>query len=172
LVLLLWHNQLFTSPLIYKKYRSHRELAAMVSASSDGEILSGILNSVGMKTIRGSTGRDGVKALTKAFRHLRSGTGDVAITPDGSRGPCYHFNPGPLLFVDKLKTSLLLASLTTPKPIRLRSWDQFQIPLHFSTIHIKTITLTPGELPSDQQEKADFLRLKLLELSNLPTGES
>ena len=65
----------------------------MVSASRDGGILAGILEQFGVKPVRGSSSRRGPQALLEMTTWAERGY-DLAITPDGPRGPRYKVQEG------------------------------------------------------------------------------
>ena len=136
----LWHNRLLLSMGLYRRFvqreNPDRRMAAMVSASRDGGILSALLRRFGVQTVRGSSSRRGAQALLELTGWGEAGY-DLAITPDGPRGPRYHLQDG-----------ILGASQATQQPIvpvgayivwkyELRSWDRFQIPMPFSRIVVE-----------------------------------
>ena len=89
----LWHGQLL--PLLWH----HRDEGVMVLISEhrDGELVARTAESLGYGLIRGSTTRGADRALISLVRELQSGH-EVAITPDGPRGPAGTFAPGALVF--------------------------------------------------------------------------
>ena len=58
----------------------------MISQSKDGEIKKKIYSLFGVESIRGSSSKGGTKALISTIKEIKSGN-DVALTPDGPRGP-------------------------------------------------------------------------------------
>ncbi|NDB77338.1 MAG: DUF374 domain-containing protein, partial [Verrucomicrobia bacterium] len=93
----LWHNRLALSLILFRRYvqsrQPQRKLAALVSASRDGGMLARVLELFDVEPVRGSSSRRGSQAL----RELVSAGGrgrDLAITPDGPRGPCYVVQEG------------------------------------------------------------------------------
>src|SRR5579862_1254579 len=77
-----WHGR---SSIAGAKYRD-RGFWVIISLSKDGEIQNRIFLRLGFKTIRGSTGRGGERALVESIRVLKQGA-TMALTPDGPRGP-------------------------------------------------------------------------------------
>jgi len=65
----------------------------MVSASKDGGLLARVLEQYGVQPVRGSTSRRGRQALLELTTWAERGY-DLAITPDGPRGPCYVIQEG------------------------------------------------------------------------------
>src|SRR4029453_7004095 len=95
----IWHNRLALCLEIYrlylKAYGGERRMAAMVSASKDGGILARVLEHYRVQPARGSTSRRGRQALLELTTWAERGH-DLAITPDGPRGPCYVIQDGVL----------------------------------------------------------------------------
>ena len=95
----IWHNRLPLCLIIYRDYlrrkqRSH-QIAAIVSASKDGGVVAHILEHFGVQPVRGSSSRRGPQALLELTTWAERGY-DLAITPDGPRGPRYIVQPGAL----------------------------------------------------------------------------
>jgi len=130
-----WHNRL---PLCMKAYyqiaRRHKHtpgMAAMVSASKDGGFLAGILECFGVQPVRGSSSRRGRQALLELTTWAERGY-DLAITPDGPRGPRYVVQEGIISLAQLTGYPIIPSSYHLGWKIRLKSWDGFQIPLPFS----------------------------------------
>lgn len=77
-----WHGRQLMLPLAYKG----RGIAILISEHRDGELIARILHAFGLGAVRGSTTRGGARALRQMVRLGRGGT-DLAVTPDGPRGP-------------------------------------------------------------------------------------
>ncbi|HMI55572.1 MAG TPA: DUF374 domain-containing protein, partial [Gemmatimonadaceae bacterium] len=88
----LWHGQLL--PLLW--YHREQGVAILVSEHRDGELVARAAASLGLRLIRGSTTRGADRALIALVRELGAGH-EVAITPDGPRGPAGKFAPGALI---------------------------------------------------------------------------
>src|SRR5204863_474114 len=65
----------------------------LVSRSRDGEIVAGYLSRFGLDSVRGSTSQGGREAGRALVAAVRRGC-DVAVVPDGPRGPCGQLQPG------------------------------------------------------------------------------
>jgi lysophospholipid acyltransferase (LPLAT)-like uncharacterized protein len=57
---------------------------------------------------------------------------DLAITPDGPRGPCYVVQHGVMSLAQLTGLPIIPCSYSLNWKIRVKSWDRFQIPLPFS----------------------------------------
>jgi len=135
-----WHNRLALSPFIYRAYARHirqsPRLTAVVSTSRDGAIIAGVLKSFGIDSARGSSSRRGAQAFLELISALESGS-DLALTPDGPRGPRYVVEPGAIALAQMTGQPLIPVGPIMQWKVCLRSWDRFQIPLPFSRATIK-----------------------------------
>lgn len=125
----LWHNRLAISMIVHRRYP--RKLAAMVSASKDGALLAAVLSRFGVEQIRGSSSRRGPQALLEMTSHAEKGY-DLALTPDGPRGPRYVVQPGVIALAQVTELPIIPVTCNMRWKICLKSWDGFQIPLPLS----------------------------------------
>ena len=135
----LWHNRLGLCMHIYRRLvRPQRQrdcLAALISASKDGAFLAAVLEHYGVQPVRGSSSRRGGQALIELVSWSKQGY-DIAVTPDGPRGPCYTAQEGVLVLAQLTGVPIIPVSCRLGWKIRVKSWDRFQIPLPFSTCEI------------------------------------
>lgn len=135
-----WHNRLALSLVIYRGYARFRQqpprLAAIVSASKDGAVVARILEHFGVEPVRGSTSRRGPQALLELTTWAERGY-DLAITPDGPRGPRYVVQEGAIALAQVTGLPVVPASYTAGWKVCIKSWDRFQIPLPFSRVVVK-----------------------------------
>jgi lysophospholipid acyltransferase (LPLAT)-like uncharacterized protein len=80
-----WHQQFFAAIHHFKTYASYRP-ALMISQSKDGDIIAGIAEKSGWHTVRGSSSRNGGRALKEMVGQLQL-TGLAAHVVDGPKGP-------------------------------------------------------------------------------------
>ena len=133
----LWHGEML--PVLY----AHRvPTAVMISEHRDGEIIARIVAMFGASAFRGSSSRGGARALLEGVRILRSGT-DVAITPDGPRGPLHSYAPGALLLAYRAGVDIVPIVASVNRAWHLRSWDSFVIPKPFARVTIMYGSPTP-----------------------------
>jgi len=127
----LWHGHLL--PLLWH----HRGLGVMVLVSEhrDGEVVARAAESLGYGLIRGSTTRGAERALISLVRELQAGH-QVAITPDGPRGPAEKFAPGALIAAQRSDSFILPVAVSASRSWRLRSWDRFMIPKPFAKVTV------------------------------------
>jgi lysophospholipid acyltransferase (LPLAT)-like uncharacterized protein len=153
----LWHNRLAISMLVHRRHP--RKLAALVSASKDGALLAAILGRFGVEQIRGSSSRRGPQALLELTSHARKGY-DLAITPDGPRGPRYVVQQGVIALAQITGLPIIPVTCNTQRKVCLKSWDRFQIPLPFSSCEL--ILNEPIHVPREADEsKREESRRKL-----------
>ena len=145
-----WHNRLAVAIPSYERWvisrQPERRLAAMVSASRDGALLARILELFDVEPVRGSSSRRGPQALlelkTCAERRL-----DVALTPDGPRGPRYVVQEGVIAAAQLTGLPIVPFSYHAAWKLTLGSWDRFQVPLPFS--RLEATFGEPIEVPAD-----------------------
>lgn len=129
-----WHNRLVLSLVAYYGYVKPRTItsgiAAMVSASRDGGFLSAILECFKVEPVRGSSSRRGPQALLELTTWAERGY-DLAITPDGPRGPRYEVQEGAMSLAQVTGLPIVPFSYNLSWKIVANSWDRFQIPLPF-----------------------------------------
>jgi hypothetical protein len=152
-----WHNRLAISMLVHRRYP--RRLAALVSASKDGALLAAVLGTFGVEQVRGSSSRRGPQALLELASRAEQGY-DLAVTPDGPRGPRYVVQNGVIALAQVTGLPIIPVTCNTLWKICLKSWDGFQIPLPFSRCELilNQPILVPREAGEDERES---LRVQL-----------
>jgi len=134
-----WHNRLALCLIEYygyvKKHNQTPGMAALVSASKDGGFLAGILECFGVQPVRGSTSRRGPQALLELTGWAERGY-DLAITPDGPRGPRYVVQEGIMGLAQVTGLPIIPASHHLSWKVQAKSWDRFQIPLPFAQCEV------------------------------------
>ena len=130
-----WHNRLALCLEAYRLYTRPGAktpgMAAIVSASKDGALLAAVLDCFKVQPVRGSTSRRGPQALLELTGWCERGY-DLAITPDGPRGPRYVVQDGVISLAQVTGLPILPASYHLSWKVCIKSWDRFQIPLPFS----------------------------------------
>ena len=115
--------------------------AAMVSRSTDGDLLVPSLRAHGMIAVRGSSRHDGADkggagALRRLTDHVRGGS-PAYLAVDGPRGPRNHVRSG-IAALSQTTGALVLIAVPVPRRrwILRRTWDRFQIPKPFTRIDV------------------------------------
>src|SRR5437762_7119704 len=152
----IWHNRLALSLMMYRRYvvrfEPERRLAAMVSASRDGGLLARVLELFRVEPVRGSSSRRGPQALRELVSWGERGY-DLAITPDGPRGPCYKVQEGVISTAQLTGLPIVPVSYHLNWKIQLKSWDRFQVPLPVARCRV-----TAGEILRVPREASDAQR--------------
>ena len=130
LIITLWHGQLL--PISWSQRQPTR---AIISEHRDGELIAHLVGKLGIGSVRGSTTRGGARALLECVRALREGS-DIAITPDGPRGPRHSFAPGALIVAYRAHVPIVPIGVHIDRAWRLRSWDQFEVPKPFARVTV------------------------------------
>jgi lysophospholipid acyltransferase (LPLAT)-like uncharacterized protein len=130
-IFVLWHGQML--PLLYQ----HRDQAVrvLISEHRDGELVARTALALGFGTVRGSSTRGAGRALLGLVREVEAGR-DIAVTPDGPRGPAKSFAPGALVVAQRTGARIVPVTAVAKSAWRLRSWDSFMIPKPFARVII------------------------------------
>ncbi len=134
-----WHGEFLMLPFLYKHFQKQvskeRDKGFYIISSHhfDAEIMVSIYGMFGLKTLRGSTSRDGLKVLIESLRLLRGGY-DVALSPDGPKGPYHTINDGIVAMSQKTQKQIIPIRVVYSRYWELKSWDKFRIPKPFSSI--------------------------------------
>jgi lysophospholipid acyltransferase (LPLAT)-like uncharacterized protein len=158
-----WHNRLFLTPEIFRRYRGGRPLVALISASGDGAWLTAFFSLVGMRAARGSSSRLGREAATALVEAQRAGY-DIGITPDGPRGPCYDLKPGVVIVPRRTNAPLLLIGGDFASAWQLKSWDRFYLPKPFSRVRLRCELITTEQL-ADRNAALVALRERMMAIN-------
>ncbi|MFY9904169.1 MAG: lysophospholipid acyltransferase family protein [Terriglobales bacterium] len=122
-----WHRAVFPSAWLWRK----TGIAVMVSRSFDGEYIARTLEKLGFIAVRGSSSRDGAKALLGLRSQLQRGN-SVVFTIDGPRGPRFVAKPGPVLLSSASNTPMAAFCVALSDAWVLNTWDALMIPKPFS----------------------------------------
>ena len=133
LIVCLWHDEMFALIPQAKQLK----LAAIISASRDGDMLARILASKNVGAVRGSSRRGGANALLAMAHLMQNEETDAVITVDGPAGPWHKAKDGALFLAHQTDAHIL--------PVRIRhscawhapTWDRFQVPLPFSSAVVR-----------------------------------
>jgi hypothetical protein len=167
----IWHNRLALCLMLYRRYIQKRaparRMAAMVSASRDGALLARVLEHFGVAPARGSTSRRGPQAMRELTSWAERGY-DLAITPDGPRGPCYVVQEGVVSLAQLTGLPILPVAYRLQWKYRLKSWDRFQVPSPGSgcTVCLGELVRVPREASeSDRAALRQLLQTRMREIT-------
>jgi len=153
----LWHCELLCHMWNFRDLG----IVVLISEHGDGEIAARAAESMGYRTIRGSSRRGAERALLSLAREVEGGS-HVAVTPDGPRGPAESFAPGALIASHRSGAPIVLLRAVADRAWRLRSWDRFSIPKQFArlTIYVsEPITVNATSLRGAADEAPRFQTL-------------
>ena len=123
-----WHGRSLLPANVFR----NKGYWALISLSNDGEIQNHIFRRFGFQTIRGSTGRGGVRGALQMARKLQEG-GVLAFTPDGPRGPTHRVQLGVILMAEKSGAPIIPLGISVRRRWLLnKSWDGYMIPQPFT----------------------------------------
>jgi lysophospholipid acyltransferase (LPLAT)-like uncharacterized protein len=103
----------------------------LVSRSRDGALAARYVRHFGLSVARGSSSRGGGAGLRSLVAALRGGA-DVAIVPDGPRGPSEQLQPGAVVLAALTGMPVVPVAVGARPSRRLRSWDRFMVPWPFA----------------------------------------
>jgi len=131
-VFVLWHSRIL--PLLYR----HRDedVVMLISRHRDGGYLADLGERWGYRAVRGSTRRGGEIGLLGVVRALEGGA-EVAITPDGPRGPAERVQPGAIAAAQHAGVPIVAVGARVASAWYLGSWDRMCIPKPFAIIEVR-----------------------------------
>jgi len=160
-----WHGRLLMMPFAYKGKR----LSFLVSPHRDGQIIGKALIRFGFHPILGSSYKQGFSALKEMLKAIENGS-DIAIVPDGPRGPRYQVKIGVIELAKRTGKPIVPVSFSSSKKKIFNSWDQFLLPYPFSKgvfIWGDPICVDPDGDQDDLEERRLLLEKKLCELTEM-----
>ncbi len=96
IILSFWHGRLMMMPYGYPG----SGITVLVSQHRDGELVARAVKWFGIKAERGSSTRGWFKGLKGLLRAVKNGR-DLAITPDGPKGPGFKAQMGAILIASR-----------------------------------------------------------------------
>jgi lysophospholipid acyltransferase (LPLAT)-like uncharacterized protein len=158
-----WHGRM----LILSYSHRWQKIHVLISQHRDGELIARIIERLGFVSVRGSTTRGGSKALFEMAKKGMSGY-DIAITPDGPRGPKFKVQLGAIYIAQRSEVPIIPISNSAKRRWTLSSWDGFLIPKPFSKSVIiigEPIYVSLEATPQQLEEKRRELEESLAELT-------
>ncbi|NDW04276.1 DUF374 domain-containing protein [Jiella sp. 40Bstr34] len=154
----LWHGQHLLAPFFRPRELPY---VALLSRSADAEINARVVESFGISTVRGSGGREGVKAkraqrkggaraLVALRRMLAGGTG-VCMIADIPKGTPREAGLG-IVTLAKISGRPIVpaGAVTSRHHVLARAWDKTRIPLPFGRIAV--VMGAPITVPADADD--------------------
>ncbi len=130
-VFVFWHGQML--PLVH----AHRGegIVVLVSEHDDGEYITRVIRRHGFGTVRGSSTRGATQGLKGLIREAKAGR-DLALTPDGPKGPAGEFKAGALAVAQLTGLPVVPLAVSATSAWHFSSWDRFMVPRPFSRVRI------------------------------------
>jgi len=163
-----WHGRM----LIFTYSHRKRKIHVLISQHRDGEYIARIIHRLGFVSVRGSTTRGGSKALFEMCEKTAAGF-DVAVTPDGPRGPGFEIHPGIIHVAQRSGMPIVPITNSAKNRWNLSSWDRFLIPKPFSEAVIvigRPIYVSSESTTEELEEKRKELEKRMLELTEKADG--
>lgn len=130
ILLAFWHGRLLMIPHAYRQLGG-RQVHILISEHRDGELIARTMAYWGYQAVRGSSRRGAVKGLMGMLRIARTGS-DLAITPDGPRGPREEVQPGVLEIARVTGMPIVPVTFSARWARVIPSWDRFLLALPFT----------------------------------------
>lgn len=108
----------------------------MISPSRDGNIIAGVSKLAGWHPVRGSSSKQGRKALKELVTHLKM-THLAAMIVDGPRGPMGVVKAGAIRLAHLTEAVIVPFYVSTDKAWTFNSWDRFFIPKPFTSVTLQ-----------------------------------
>lgn len=126
-IMVFWHSRF----VLMRFAHPFEKLAVLASMHRDARMLGQVLERLGVVIARGSSSRGGVAGLRELLRRIRDGY-DLAITPDGPRGPRRRLKAGVLATAKYTGKPIVPIGFGASRGRRIGSWDRTLVPYPFS----------------------------------------
>jgi lysophospholipid acyltransferase (LPLAT)-like uncharacterized protein len=134
LIYAVWHGRILLVPWLNARLRRRdgaRGVRVLASRSRDGQLIADFVRRFGLDVVRGSSSGGGAAALHELAHAVRAGD-DVAIVPDGPRGPARRLQPGIVALAAATGAPIVPVGVAARPARRLASWDRFIVPAPFA----------------------------------------
>lgn len=151
---LFWHECLLLAAQTY----ANQGFGMLISTHRDGDIIAQVMEFMGGTTFRGSSTRDGARAV----RDMMAAHPDLhlSITPDGPRGPRHEVQMGAIFLASRMGIPIIPCAFATRRPKRVRNWDHTILPRPFSAC--RCVFFDPIEIPRRlNREQMEQYRLRV-----------
>ncbi len=125
-VMVFWHSRW----AMMRFAHPFEKLAVLASRHRDAQMLGHVLERLRVVVARGSSTRGGMAGMRELLRRIRDGY-DLAITPDGPRGPRRRIKDGVLAAAKLTGKPIVAVGFGASRGRRLRTWDRTLLPYPF-----------------------------------------
>jgi len=151
LVCAFWHGK----QMSLLRWPRRRGSAVLVSLSADGDLQVGVMRTLGLHVVRGSSSRGGSSGFKGLVRAQRRRGADVVFAVDGPRGPAGRVKPGAAELARLCGAPLLpLGVASSASWVLRRTWDRFELPRPFARVVIVAGPLLDPGASSDALGRA------------------
>ena len=166
-IFVFWHENILAPFYL----RGHCNLTMLLSRHRDADWLAEAARFMGFDSVRGSSFRGGGAALRELTRKVEQHSANIAITPDGPRGPRRQLAQGPVFLASKLGIPLVTLGVGYDRPWRMPTWDRFALPRPFSRCRMVLSPLL--HIPADlDRDGIEHYRQQVERMLNRLTQES
>ena len=135
IVFAFWHENLFNVEIVNLRFGPKGRVAVMISRSRDGEMLTRVMELLGLVAVRGSSSRGAVGGLVE-LKHWLAKPPDphprcAALALDGPRGPRRVGKPGAALLARRAGAVVVTMEFDPRPRITFNSWDRTRLPWPF-----------------------------------------
>jgi len=161
-----WHQQFFAAIRHFKTYSAYSP-SLMISQSKDGDIIADIAKKSGWHAVRGSSSRNGGRALREMVGQLEH-SGLAAHILDGPRGPAGIVKAGAVSLARSAGAVVVPFTISSDNVWYFHSWDRFMLPKPFARVNLRfgnMLDLNAGE--GDENFESHRVRLQEIMLPGL-----
>ena len=129
IIVAFWHGRLMMMPHVYRG----RGISILVSQHRDGELIARTVRNFGIDSVRGSSTRGWLGGVKGLLNEMKKGR-DIAITPDGPRGPRFNVQMG-IVHLAKIKgLPIVPMTFSASKKKHLRAGMPLLYRIHFQRV--------------------------------------
>jgi hypothetical protein len=157
-----WHQDFLYTIGYLSRWNPWRRSYVLASTSRDGALMAAAAEGVGFRrAVRGSSFKDGAKALLEIQRRLAARPGSCVVVCDGPRPPARDMKPGILAIARETGLPIWLVRTSyNPGRVLTKVWTRFVIPRPWS----RGLSLADGPIrvpPDLDREGLERLRVEL-----------
>ncbi|HOS99922.1 MAG TPA: DUF374 domain-containing protein [Acidobacteriota bacterium] len=153
IVFAFWHEDLFNVEIVNLRRGPKGRVAVMISRSRNGEMLTRVMERLGLVAVRGSSSRGAVGGLVE-LKHWLAIPSDphphcAALALDGPRGPRRVGKPGAALLARRARAMVVVLGFDPRPRITFNSWDRTRLPWPFSRFIVRAALLDTRDWGED-----------------------
>ncbi len=172
-IFVFWHSRLFYLVYYYAMRSPRRKACMLISMSRDGDYGAALVRRLKQDAVRGSSSRGGHAAIRKLVSRIAGGS-NVAITPDGPRGPALMVGEGVIKLAQMTGARIIPVTYDATHRFLLGSWDRFVVVRPFGRVHVafgEPVEIPKRVSPEGRRAYADRLERTLHDLDRICVEE-